>query len=642
MSGTMLTKKKTMKIFKALALSLSAILCVSCSTFEKSTEESKSPHPVYCNPLNLNYQVQPPNNGGKEASWVREGADPTMGLFKGKYYLFSSVSEGYWESENLVDWKSLRPSSILNFPILHNYAPTVVVIGDMFYFKDGNGPGPVYGTRTPEDPDSWKQVSPEGWHKSDCQFFLDDDSRLWIAYGCSPTGYLYIQEIDTDTLMPKGESHEFFMPDFKNRGWEGVISGKRGMDHLESHGWTEGGQLLKHNGIYYLVYSLPTLNNAYANGVYTSNNILGPYTYQQQNPITQKLTGFSSGSGHGEIVKDRYGNWWTFTCQSVWTFDRFERRIGMFPTTMDENGVLLSDTWLGDYPTVVPQKKRDSGASLWNGMNLLSVNRPVTVSSTHSGEPQLVVDEEVMTYWSAATGSADEWVQVDLGAPCLVEAVHANFCEVDLNVTREMALIRGVYNRFKKEEKTPTVDDFKTLLPASSFPIPKDPDAVIRYKVLGSLDGKKWVPIIDQSESTRDTPHDFNLAPKPIEARYVRLVNVHTPYGGKFAMRGLRVFGKGHGAKPEAPEFQVDRKTDRRKMEIHWEPVEGADGYVVRYGQDKERLYLANQFYNTNSALISCLENGTEYFVTVDAFNQNGYAKGSSIAKVLSNNYQAD
>ena len=149
--------------------------------------------------------------------------------------------------------------------------------------------------------------SHQGWRKPDAQFFLDDDGTLWIAYGCAPDGNLYLQEVDIDTFMPKGESHVFFMPDAKNRGWEGAKHKARGMEHGDGHGWIEGAQLLKHNGIYYLVYSLPDLGNTYANGVYTANHILGPYTYQQHNPITQKLTGFSPGSGHGEIVKDRYG-----------------------------------------------------------------------------------------------------------------------------------------------------------------------------------------------------------------------------------------------------------------------------------------------------------------------------------------------
>ena len=591
--------------------------------------------PIYCNPLNLDYTVQNPNEKGNETLWIREGADPTVVLFGGKYYLFSSMSYSYWESENLADWKSLTPSSILKLPILRSYAPTAVVIGDTVYLKDGNGSGPVFSTKTPQNPDSWKQVS-ENWHKADAQFFYDDDGRLWIAFGCSHTGNLNIQEVDKQTLMPKGESKNFFMPDVKNRGWEGAIEGKRGMDHHpDSHGWVEGGQLLKHNGTYYFIYSLPGLNNGYANGAYTSKNILGPYTYQEVNPVTQKLTGFSPGSSHGEIIKDRYGNFWTFVLSSVWTFDRFERRIGLFPTTIDKEGILLSDTWMGDYPTYIPQKKRESGDSLWNGMNLLTVNRPVKVSSTHAGEPKNIVDEEIMTYWSAASGGANEWVEIDLGSPCLIEAVQANFSEADMKREHVHANIRHVHQEALKNGKSATAEDFMVSKPDANFEMKADPDAVIRYKVLGSLDGKKWENILDQSANTRDTPHDFNLVPKPMTARYVRLENVHMPYQGKFALRDLRVFGKGFGPKPAAPEFKVDRKKDRRRMEIVWQPVEGADGYVVRYGPSKDRLYLANQFYKINRALISCLDTKPDYFVAVDAFNQSGYTKGTTILSAL-------
>jgi len=602
--------------------------------------------PVYCNPLNLDYTVQNPNETGNEALWIREGADPAVVTFGDKYYLFSSMSYSYWVSDNLADWKTLTPSNILNLPILRSYAPTAVVIGDTVYLKDGNGSGPVFSTKTPQDPDSWKQVS-ENWHKPDAQFFYDDDGKLWIAYGCSNTGYLQIQEIDTQTMMPKGEPTAFFMPDAKNRGWEGSIPGPRGMDHTDSHGWVEGGQLLKHDGTYYFIYSLPGLNNGYANGVYTSKNILGPYTYQEINPVTQKLTGFSPGSSHGEIIKDRYGNFWTFVLSSVWTFDRFERRIGLFPTTIDKNGILLSDTWLGDYPTFVPQKKRESGDSLWNGMNLLTVHRPVKVSSTLVGDPQSIVDEEIMTYWSAASGGANEWVEIDLGSPCLIEAVQANFSESEMKREHVHANIRHVHQEALKKGESATVEDFMASKPNANFEIKADPDAVIRYKVLGSLDGKKWETIIDQSANTRDTPHDFNVVPKPVTARYVRLENVHMPYQGKFALRDLRVFGKGSGQKPAAPEFNVDRKKDRRKMEIVWQPVEGADGYVVRYGPSKDRLYLANQFYKTDRVTISCLDTKPDYFVTVDAFNQSGYTKGTTILPVVPgdlspNLYEAD
>ena len=47
-------------------------------------------HTTVCNPLNLNYRYQLDNPSRREA------ADPSMILFKGKYYLFASKSGGYW------------------------------------------------------------------------------------------------------------------------------------------------------------------------------------------------------------------------------------------------------------------------------------------------------------------------------------------------------------------------------------------------------------------------------------------------------------------------------------------------------------------------------------------------------------------
>jgi len=552
--------------------------------------------PVYCNPLDLDYQVQNPNDKRNKDMWIREGADPSIALFKDKYYLFSSMNDRYWQSDNMVDWKTLKPSSVKTLPGLRRYAPTVVTIGDTLYFKDGNGDNPVYSTQTPEDPDSWKPVSGKKWRKPDAQFFLNDDGKLWINFGCFNDGWLYLQEMDMKDFVPTGKPHKFFMPNIKERGWEGV--GKpRGMDHSSTcFGWVEGGQLIKHNGTYYYIYSLPDLGNKYANGVYTSKNILGPYTYQSHNPVTQKMTGFTPGSAHGEIFKDRFGNWWTLALSSVWTFDRYERRISLFPTSIDKKGVLLSDTWLGDYPTHVPQHKRDNpGMSLWNGMNLLSVNRPVKASSTATDKHPAkdAVDEEIQTYWAAKTGDSGEWFEVDMQNTCTVEAVQTNFCEYEYKTGNE-------------------------------------PDAALRYQVLGSIDGKKWFSIIDKRKSTDDHPHDLVMIPEPVKARYVRVVNEYTPYKGKFALRGFRVFGKGHGAPPKAPTFKAERQSDMRKMEVSWTPVIGADGYVVRYGQEKERLYLANQFYNIDTIMISCLETNKDYFVTIDAFNQNGYTKGTT------------
>ena len=53
----------------------------------------------YCNPLNLNYKYQ---HYGPAAH--REGADPTLIYFKDRYYLFVSMSAGFYCSDDLICW----------------------------------------------------------------------------------------------------------------------------------------------------------------------------------------------------------------------------------------------------------------------------------------------------------------------------------------------------------------------------------------------------------------------------------------------------------------------------------------------------------------------------------------------------------
>lgn len=48
---------------------------------------------TYCNPLDLGYRYQHMNEDGRVFAG-REGADPTLVLFKERYYLFVSMSAG--------------------------------------------------------------------------------------------------------------------------------------------------------------------------------------------------------------------------------------------------------------------------------------------------------------------------------------------------------------------------------------------------------------------------------------------------------------------------------------------------------------------------------------------------------------------
>ena len=73
----------------------------------------------YCNPLNLpyKYNFQMPNMPGlgeAKLSVYREAADPTLELFKGRYYLFPSMTRGFYVSDNMVDWDTGRVYSLFD------------------------------------------------------------------------------------------------------------------------------------------------------------------------------------------------------------------------------------------------------------------------------------------------------------------------------------------------------------------------------------------------------------------------------------------------------------------------------------------------------------------------------------------------
>ena len=85
---------------------------------------------TYCNPLDLGYRYQHMKEGERAAGF-REGADPTLVYFKGKYYLFVSMSAGFWYSDDLLHWDFHADPDLL----IYDYAPDVRQVGDYLYFS---------------------------------------------------------------------------------------------------------------------------------------------------------------------------------------------------------------------------------------------------------------------------------------------------------------------------------------------------------------------------------------------------------------------------------------------------------------------------------------------------------------------------
>ncbi|MBV8390649.1 MAG: xylosidase, partial [Mucilaginibacter sp.] len=78
------------------------LLLVICLCFCVQTKAQQK-RLTYCNPLNLDYGYTPFKDFSK---WGRHRAtaDPTITLFKGKYYLFSTNQFGYWYSDDMLNW----------------------------------------------------------------------------------------------------------------------------------------------------------------------------------------------------------------------------------------------------------------------------------------------------------------------------------------------------------------------------------------------------------------------------------------------------------------------------------------------------------------------------------------------------------
>jgi hypothetical protein len=549
---------------------------------------------TFCNPLDLPYRFQ------LDAPSRREAADPTLVRFNGEYWLFASKSGGYWHSGDMIHWQFVTPSGLP----LEDYAPTVGVVNGQMIFTAFNTPA-IFSTDDPLKGTWHKTAELKGYPDPDV--FVDDDGRVYLYYGCKSNGGIQVVELDpkNEFKVVKGPI-TCFSADYANHGWEVSGEDNRGNPHAdgskEMAPWVEGAWMTKHAGTYYLQYSAPgTQFKSYADGVYTATNPMGPFAYAPSSPFSHKPTGFIGGAGHSSLVEDPDHNFWHISTMTISVRHMFERRLGLFPAGFTTDGQMFCNTYLGDYPQFVPGTSKNPALKNSPGWMLLSYDKSATASSTLDQFPtKNAFDEDIRTWWSAASGKPDEWLQIDLGKPCRIDALQINFAD------------QGVTNLDRM-----TGDSY-------------------RYYVQVSDDGMHWKDCLDRRDSQCDSPHDYAQLDKPITARYARLVNVHTPGGGLFSISGFRLFGNGLGRAPEAvKELEAARDiSDPRQVHVSWKPSKNADFYIIRYGVRRDRLWNNYQVYNATPCDINSLNAGVGYYFTVDAVNDSGVSQGAKVSSV--------
>ena len=571
---------------------------------------------TYANPIDIDYRYNFEQKN--EGISYRSGADPVIVVQRGKYYLFETIGDGYWESADLGTWRHVTPS---RWPINDIVAPAALSVRDTIYLLPSTtSPLPILMLTEPASgrvefynrllpwlplararetdslakPDS---VQPGPW---DPAFFYDADTERWFLYWNSSNAYpLHMIELDkTKRLAYQGTPKWLFGLDPEHHGWE-----RFGQDHRSPiKPFIEGAWMTKYRGRYYLQYGAPgTEYNVYSTGVYTSDDPFGPFTYAPYNPVAYRPGGFVQGAGHGNTFQDVYGNWWNTGTPWIGINWNFERRIGLHPAGFDADGQMYVDTRFGDFPHWLPTRANQSSEELFTGWMLLSYRKSVTASSTRDSFPAgTIADENPRTFWVAKQNQPGEWLTLDLGRVYELKGIQVNYA------------------------------DYKSGLYGT------DSTVFTQFRLKTSVDGREWRTVADLSREGRDRPNAYIEIPAPTRGRFVRYEHIHVS-AANLAISDIRVFGNGAGPRPATPAgLTAQRDGDQRNATITWQAVAGAVGYNVRWGIAPSKLYQTYQRFGDQgtSLELRALSVGQAYWVAIESFDENGVSPLSQTVQI--------
>ncbi len=573
---------------------------------------------TYCNPLDIDYTYMV-YNSSRNISY-RSGADPAVVEFRGEYYMFVTRSFGYWHSTDLVNWDFIKPVQWFfegcNAPTAFNYKDSVI-----YFAGDPAGYGSILYTDDPKS-GKWTPTASISNNIQDSELFIDADGKTYLYWGSSNVHPIRVKVLNkNDRMLETSVKKDLINLFEEEHGWERF--GENNFHPTLKEGYIEGASMTKYDGKYYLQYAAPgTQFNVYADGVYIGDTPLGPFKYMKSNPMCFKPGGFTNGAGHGVTVKETNGQYWHFATMALASNSHWERRLCMFPTYFDEDGLMYSNTNYGDYPRFGPDHPTKAGQHC--GWMLLSYKGKTIVSSSKmqirkststddeyditemplernsNGEiiSEVLTDESPKSFWVADANDDRQWVIIEMLHPGKIYAFQLNYHDHE----------SGIYTRTEGLRH--------------------------RFTIEVSEDAINWETVIDRSNSYKDSPNAFIVLNQPAFGKFVRYKNVEVP-GANLAMSEIRVFGLGLGKKPgKVKGFTVKRETDRRDISFSWNPVKGAQGYNIRWGIAPDKLYQSWLLYDVNEHFMRCLDRDTKYYFSIGAFNENGISEKTEIIKI--------
>ncbi|WP_339739009.1 glycoside hydrolase family 43 protein [uncultured Sunxiuqinia sp.] len=234
--------------------------------------------------------------------------DPFIMLHEGTYYAYGTLSNdgiAVFVSDDLQTWQvpAESPAGLA----LHKshvwadrwfWAPEVYHVNGKFYmYYSADEHICVATSDSPLGPFKQDVLKPmiEDEKCIDNSLFIDDDGTPYLLFDRFNDGLnIWVAELEDDLIQIKPETMTKCVN--VSQAWEEV--------------WprvNEGAFVLIHNDTYYMTYSANSYESPfYGIGFATADNINGPWTKYEQNPILQK-PGDLVGVGHSAMFTDKDG-----------------------------------------------------------------------------------------------------------------------------------------------------------------------------------------------------------------------------------------------------------------------------------------------------------------------------------------------
>ncbi len=236
-------------------------------------------------------------------------ADPVVLLHDGTYYAYTTYTVDHprmvrgirlWTSTDLADWKD-EGFALKNQDSWGNsrfWAPDIVEKdGTFFLYYAADERMCVATADSPGGPFRQREKRPmePAGIRIDGHIFEDDDGQRYFYYVTFGDGNeIWGGRLNDDMLSVDPDSLRLMVkPD---QAWE-----------QHKGRVTEGAEMLKHEGTYYLTYSGSHFESPeYAVGYATSDSPLGPWTKYEFNPV-MKSTAYAHGTAHHCFTKSPDG-----------------------------------------------------------------------------------------------------------------------------------------------------------------------------------------------------------------------------------------------------------------------------------------------------------------------------------------------